>query len=208
MKYLIIIICTMLILMGCNESSNIINPVIENNDTNLSKITEVEYDLIPLPPKSPEWQDSIFTISQVIDGEIGGRMIMDKYYIDANGDSVMMFADLRIPAGAFLGSETITMTVDNEYAFLHFYPEMVFEDTLRLFNSFRNLDLNDYSTGTIDFVFIGEDGTIELIKRNGLQVNIPQGFIRVQNAKLLHFSRYGFIRSPMILPLQEKIIVD
>jgi hypothetical protein len=184
-------------ILGCEETSNIIDPVNTSVSANYNKITDFDYELIPLPPKSPLWIDSIFTISQMIDGNVGGRIIMEKYYIAANGDSINIFADLQIPAGAFTGTENISITVDSEYAAIHFFPSMVFADTLRLFQSFRGLDLSNYSNATLDFVFIDNEGNIELIKKNGCQINIPQGFVRVQNAKLLHFSRYGWVRNPV-----------
>jgi hypothetical protein len=195
MKYLSAIFLVTLVILapGCDINSDLsINNFEGNLHSSFSKVTE--YELIPLPNKSPLWMDSVFTMSKEIDGTIGGRMIMNKYYIAEDGDSVIIKADLRIPAGAFQGTETITMTVDDEHAAIHFYPEMVFEDTLKLFHSFEGLNLENLPTGTIDFVFIRDDGSIELIKKNGIQIVVPQGILRVQNAKLLHFSRYGWIR--------------
>jgi hypothetical protein len=174
-------------LIGCEDTSNIIDPIGTSLSPQYNKITNFDYELIPLPPKSPLWSDSIFTISKMIDGAVGGSIIMEKYYIADNGDSISIFADLRIPAGAFPGTETISMTVDDEFAAIHFLPSMVFEDTLHLFQSFKGLDLINYSSGTLDFVFIDDEGNIELIKKNGVQVNMPQGFVRVQNALILHF---------------------
>jgi len=190
-------------LIGCEDTSNIIDPIGTSLSPQFEKITNFDYELIPLPPRSPLWSDSIFTISKVIDGDIGGRLIMEKYYIAANGDSISIFADLIIPEGTFQGTETISMTVDNEFAAIHFLPSMVFEDTLKLFQSFKGLDLSNYSNATLDFVFIDDEGNIELIKKNGIQVNVPQGFVRVQNAKILHFSRYGWVRkteNPIFCP--------
>ena len=190
-----ILTLTLFVIWGCEDSNDLsVNNYNINYQPSLSKTGN--YELIPLPEKSTLWMDSVFTMSKNIDGSVGGRMIMNKYYITADGDSVIINADLRIPAGAFQGTKTITMTVDDEYASIHFYPSMVFDDTLRLFQSFEGLHLENYSTGTLDFVFIRDDGSIEFIKKNGLQVVVPQGIVRVQNAKLLHFSRYGWIRKP------------
>lgn len=196
MKYIsTILMLTLVLLIGCDTSTDLsVNNYEEISQTSLSKITE--YELIPLPNKSPLWVDSVFTMSKEIDGSVGGRIIMEKYYISEDGDSVIIKADLRVPEGAFLGTKTITMTADDEYASIHFYPSMIFDDTLKLFQSFEGLHLENYPTGTFDFVFIANDGSIELIKRNGLQVIVPQGILRVQNAKLLHFSRYGWVRKP------------
>ena len=191
------------LLLACEEPSNITNPVFNSQPEYKIIATDFDYKLIPLPPKSPLWRDSILTVSQVINGDVGGRIIMEKYYIAESGDSVTIFADLRIPAGSFSDKETISMTVDSKYSVIHFLPSMVFADTLKLFQSFKGLDLSNYTNETLDFVFINKEGNIELIKKNGVQVNILQGFVRVQNAKLLHFSRYGWIRrhdSPTISP--------
>jgi hypothetical protein len=190
-----ILMVTLTLLIGCDNSPDLsVNYSGNTPQASLSKITE--YELIPLPAKSPLWMDSVFTMSKVIDGAVGGRMILEKYYISEDGDSIITKADLRIPEGAFQGTETITMTVDDEYAAVHFYPSMVFDDTLRLFQSFEGLNLEEYPTGTIDFVYLADDGSVELVKKNGLQVVKPQGIVRVQNAKLLHFSRYGWVRKP------------
>lgn len=195
--FIITFLLSTLLLIGCESSSDF-----STDPLNLSKETydqgtisdNSEYILIPLPLRSPLWQDSVLTMSQVIDGTIGGRMIMNKYYISSDGDSICIEADLRIPAGAFPGIETITMTVDSYYAAIHFQPQMVFEDTLRLFQSFKGMNLTNFNTGTIDFVFISNDGSIELVKKNGVQIVKPQGIVRVMNAKLPHFSRYGWVR--------------
>jgi hypothetical protein len=184
-----------LIIIGCEETSNLLDPPFETTSDRLNKcLTGVDYELIPLPEKSALWEDSIFTVSQEIDGSVGGRIILDKYYIDEEGDSVLMKADLRIPAGAFKDKKTITLTVDKKYAQVHFYPSMVFIDTLKLCQSFEGVDLENYQTGTIDFVYIKDDGSIELVKKNGVQIIVPIGIVRVLNAKLLHFSRYGWVR--------------
>ena len=185
---LIPLLPVIVVAIGCDTSTDLtVNPAENNSNTQV-------FELIPLPKKSALWMDSVFTISQVIDGSVGGRIIMANYYISETGDSVEFELDLRIPAGAFQGSETITLTVDSDSAAVNFYPEMVFADTLQLFQSFEGLNLENIQTGTIDYVFIRDDGSIELIKKNGTQIVVPQGIVRVQNAKLLHFSRYGWIR--------------
>ncbi|MBT8378915.1 MAG: hypothetical protein KJN64_06780 [Ignavibacteria bacterium] len=190
------IILILVFTLGCEDTSNIVNPVVNTNIESSYKVTDFDYELIPLPPKSALWSDSILTVSQTIDGSVGGRIIMDKYYIAASGDSVILEADLIIEPGSFQGIETITMTIDDEFAAIHFFPEMYFQDTLKLTQRFKGLDLANFEKGKLDFVFIHEDGTIELIQREGLKINKKNGSVKVNNARLLHFSRYGWIRSP------------
>jgi hypothetical protein len=192
-SFLSILLATVVLLFGCESSPDLSVNISDNNtQESLSKL--IDYELIPLPAKSPEWIDSVFTMSKEIDGSVGGQMIMEKYFISEYGDSIIIEADLRIPAGAFEGTEIITMTVDDDYAYMHFYPEMIFEDTLKFTHKFQGLNLDEYPTGTIDFVFIANDGSIEILKKNGVQVIVPQGLVRVLNAKLTHFSRYGWVR--------------
>ncbi len=178
-------------ILGCDSSPNLSVNSTENNSTGTTT-----FEKIKLPSPSALWKDSLITMSQTIDGSVGGRLILDKYYMSDNGDSIMVKVDLRIPAGAFQGIKIITITVDQTDAAVHFYPAMVFDNTLRLFQSFEGLNLDGYATGTIDFVYIRDDGSMELIKKNGTQIILPQGIMRVQNAKLNHFSRYGWVRSP------------
>jgi hypothetical protein len=194
MKYLTTIIFALFILISCNDSSNITDPILNTTSQTLSKDGLNQYELIPLPPKSPAWEDSIFTVSKVINGNVGGVIQMSRYYITASGSPCYIYIYLSIPKNAFTGTKNITMTLDDEFAAVHFYPEMVFAKELRLFQSFEGLQLENLPTGTIDFVFIHDDGSIELIKKNGIQIVVPQGIVRFQNAKLLHFSRYGWIR--------------
>jgi hypothetical protein len=184
-------------ILGCEDTSNIVDPINTSRSANYNKITDFAYELIPLPPKSPLWVDSIFTISQEINGDVGGRMIMEKYYISLEGDSVIIEVDLKIPVGAFQGTKTIKMTIDDNFAIIHFYPAMVFQDTLKLTQRFEGLDLTNFVKGKLNFVFLHDDGSIEIIQSDGLKINKDRGIVKVNNARLLHFSRYGWIRNPV-----------
>ena len=204
---LAVLFFTLFVIWGCENSNDLsVNNFEPDYNSSLSRMGN--YEIIPLPNKSQLWMDSVFTMSKEIDGSVGGRMIMEKYYISDEDDSVVMKSDLRIPAGAFQGTKTITMTVDNENSCIHFSPSMIFDDTLRLFQSFEGLHLENYQTGTIDFVFIDDNGSIELIKNNGIQVVVPQGIVRIQNAKLVHFSRYGWVRKTFLPIEYSDIEVD
>ena len=193
MKIITIILLGIIFLAGCDNSPDeIVNASVIN-----SQITDLEIsenDLLPLPKRSALWMDSLFTMSSEIDGTVGGRMILEKYYISEDGDSISIKADLTIPEGAYQGVITITMTVDDHVAFVHFYPEMVFEKELKFSQSFKGLNLENYESGKIDFCYLAPDGTIELIKKDGVEIKIKDGQVKVSKAKLPHFSRYGWIR--------------
>jgi len=190
---LTVLMATIVLLIGCDTSTDLtVNPAENNSDTQVSD--SMDYELMPLPKKSALWMDSVYTFSQVIDGSVGGRMILENYYISDDGDSVSFKGDLTIPKGAFQGVKTIIMSVDNNYAFIHFYPEMLFEKELKFSQSFKGLNLENYESGKIDFCFLGADGTIEIIKRDGVEIKLREGEVKVSKAKLHHFSKYGWVR--------------
>jgi hypothetical protein len=190
----IFLILTSLILISCESS---VEPLFPNDDsgiTNLKKLDSFNYSPIELPQRSPLYKDSVYSVSAEVDGSVGGRIDYENYYVSEDGDSISFYIDLFIPPMAFEGIRTITATFDSVYAAIHFTPSMEFDSALHLFQGFKGLDLSDYQTGTFDFVYTRDDGTTELISKTGTQVIVPQGLVRVMNAQLEHFSRYGWVR--------------
>jgi hypothetical protein len=53
----------------------------------------------------------------------GGNVTLFKYYITESGWLFYIYAKLDIPEDAFEGTKTITITLDEEFATMHFYPE-------------------------------------------------------------------------------------
>ena len=174
----------MILLIGFSDKTDI-PPIIDN-------------ELIQLLTKAIEWKDSVFSVSETINGLLGGTITLDKFYLSDNVQVVTISATLVIPPLAFEGTKTITLTLDSSYAAFHFSPSMTFDMPVRLTQSFSGLDLTNFSTGTIDFVYISDEGLVEILRKNGVQVVLPQGLVRVLNVRLSHFSRYGWARVPQI----------
>jgi hypothetical protein len=206
MKHLLISIFIILIFWGCQDTANITDPIHNANLIQLNKKSyrvDYSYNLIQLPAKSPEWQDSVFTVNKEINGEEGGNITLWKYYITENGWPLFIYATLDIPEGAFQGIQTITMTLDDEFATVHFFPDsqgkwdkpfilnQYFQgiDLIGLFDKYMNLRVED-----MDFVYICENGEIEVVRKSGFSFNSQLGLIKVVDASLEHFSRYGWIR--------------
>jgi hypothetical protein len=50
-------------------------------------------------------------------------------------------------------------------------------------------------SGRTDFVYMSDNNlTFEVVKTDGLSINLENNTAEVKGAKLEHFSRYGFIR--------------
>ena len=46
----------------------------------------------------------------------------------------------------------------------------------------------------VDFVYMADDGSIQLIEKDECKINWGRQELKVKKAYLPHFSRYGFIR--------------
>jgi len=137
------------------------------------------------------------SLSKIVDGVIGDEIILTKTFNDIAGNEINVYARLRILDNSFPGTVAITIIPNVEDLSVQFFPEMTFNRDVRLDLVFTGIDLEKFgytTTGTYDFAFFADSGDIELIESDISQVNIPQNKISVQNAKLNHFSRYGWIR--------------
>jgi hypothetical protein len=135
--------------------------------------------------------------AKIIDGEIGDELILNETFNDIAGNEINVYAHLRILENSFPGTVTITMIPNVEDLSIQLFPEMTFNRSVRLDLSFSGINLEEFgytTTGTYDFAHFANNGDTELIESDISQVNIPQNKISVQNAKLNHFSRYGWIR--------------
>ncbi|UCH66355.1 MAG: hypothetical protein JSW63_04295 [Ignavibacterium sp.] len=76
---------------------------------------------------------------------------------------------------------------------MKFGPLMQFEEDVTLDLVFTGLDLTSIDPNGIDFVYVNEDGSVEQIEYEDINVNVSTGRIEVEEAELSHFSRYGFV---------------
>ena len=174
-----------LFLFGCAEIP--VSP--EQTDNHRS------YQLIKLPKKSDLAVETSFSVTETINGEVGGIIWLNESYIAADGHTVSIDIKLKVPHNAFTGNADFTITADDEYAAIEFLPDMVFDIPLELNVTFLGLDLAalNLTNGDYDFVFIDDDGNMKVIGYNAIHVNEDQGKLWVTNADIPHFSRYGFV---------------
>jgi hypothetical protein len=89
------------------------------------------------------------------------------------------------------------MRLDLNDASAEFFPEMAFDREVRYDLWFQGIDLKELGyneSGDVEFAYFAENGDVELIERTVSQVELSQSKISVHNAKLYHFSRYGWVR--------------
>ena len=173
-----------LILLGCADTP--VSPVVKNDHS---------YQLIKLPKKSDLSVETIFSVTEEINGETGGIVWLNESYIAEDGHTVYIDVKLNVKHESFPGVVNFTITVDDEYASVLFSPEMVFNKPVELDLKFEGLDLDslNLTTGDYNFAFIDDNGNIEIIAFNAIHVNENQGKIWVTKADIPHFSRYTFL---------------
>lgn len=181
----LILLLTAFIAFSCMDSS-VNNQIADEND----------YQLLKLPAKSELSAETEFSVTKNINGDEGGSIILFSTYKNAQGKWVVITAYLYVPAGAFSGSENITLKVDDDFAAVSCSPGMVFNKSLDLSLTFSGINLLEMGINNqnADFAYISNDGSLEYLEYSDLTVNTNWGIISVKNAKLNHFSRFGFIK--------------
>ena len=182
----ITLLLSALFLLSCVDIP--ISPVKNNNHS---------YPLIKLSPKEGVSIETDFSVTKTIDGDKGGMLKIKESYVGEEGQVVKIDVKLKIRKHSYSGDVDITMTVNAVYATIKFTPHMVFNTPVELKASFKGIDLGElYITkGGYDFVFIDDNGNIEMVEHDGVDVKEWKGEIKLhKNAYLNHFSRYAFTR--------------
>ena len=176
-KSLLLLIFVGITFLGCSDNFNN-TPVSPSSELNIFK-------------------ESRFYVSKIIDGYTGGWIEWDTSYVNGKGGKIYASVSLKIPKKAFNGTREIIIIPNPEETTIQFFPEMVFNKSLKLDYEIWGFDpepLGYLSSGKYDFAYFDDYGNIELILSKQSKVNIQKSRIKVLNAKLEHFSRYGWIR--------------
>jgi len=197
-----------LLLFGCNdipiqpnepeileeESNEIIEiPTQPAGEHRVTK-TDIIDQLITIPPRAPG--TPTITVTETIDGSIGGDVKFIENYITVDGDTVVVDVHLHVHKNSFSGIVDITVTVDDLYAAVKLTPPMIFDKHVELDLTYMGLDPNQLNlpSGNYEFLYVDDYGNTETVPSHGVKINAEIGEISVKHAKLSHFSRYAFIR--------------
>jgi hypothetical protein len=192
-KYLFVIGLIGLNLFGCSEQPTL-------NAPEDSSIAKAEPDWVSLPAQVSDKGMSVMTFpsfkaGDYIDGEKGGKIKIDEKYEGPNGE-VMVKAEIEFKKGAFEGVKYITMVLSTEFGSATFSPHAIFNEDAIYNAEFKGLDLSGMSeekAKQIKFVYQALDGSYEYIDFSKVEVDVKEGKLKVKDAKLPHFSRYGFV---------------
>lgn len=174
------------LLFGCNPDANVVSPDdLANNNR--------QYKLIELPKQVQGLGvETLLTRTKDINGAIGGYFIEQFDYQSTTG-VVSITSRLYFPTNSFSGTVNISQTFNTETASLEFGPPMVFNVAAKYTLTVSGLDLTGVNPSTLDFVYVAQNGSITGVVYDSITMDTATGTLKVTNARLNHFSRYGFV---------------
>lgn len=197
-KLFTLLAISVIIFFGCQEENSLVQPVASKSIASFSQSSNqtIEWVALPIIKKgsSPTVQTTI-SDSKKINGKEGGEIEVE--YGSKNGPfgEFDMHATLQVPKNAFSGSQVIKMTLDDKTATATFNPHpMSFAKPLKLDLEYQGINLDGVNPAKVYFAYLGDDGTVEIIKCDKLEINKADHSIKVEGAQLNHFSRFGFVR--------------
>lgn len=165
--------------------------------TDLTKISSdsslLQYDFAT---KILDLDDVVHAIKE-IDGTSGGSINLDTTFIDPEGNIISIQAALTIEPNSFTGTKNITIIPDPSSGTISFFPSTAFNTPVKLNLKFSGINLSRLGfdeDDDVDFVYMADDGSIQLIEKDECKINWGRQELKVKKAYLPHFSRYGFIR--------------
>jgi hypothetical protein len=183
-KYLSIIVLLGLFLIGCSEQMSVNTPISTNTN---------EPNWIALPKADGMQINNVSYTSKNIVGEKGGIIPLNFRYKGGPFGAVVIKSSLVFPEQSFLGEQTFTVDINDEKCLAQFGPHFIFNTKLSFNISFSGVDLSGVKPSALKFAYLAEDGSVQYAENDGVTVDYSTGTIEVTNAKIPHFSRYGFI---------------
>lgn len=173
------------LLFGCNPDTNVTSP--DDSLNSPAKLISCQ-----LAMKSGLVIESELTRYKDISGAKGGTFSESFEFQSVNGP-ILINSQLDFPANSFTGNKTISQTFDTETTSLEFGPAMQFSAAVKYTLTVFGLDLTGINPATLDFVYVAQNGTLTGVVHEGITINFATGTLKITNAKLNHFSRYGFV---------------
>jgi hypothetical protein len=184
-KIVLILILLTLVFFGCSQDSEVLSPT--SSQTNSS----IEKQWITLSNDGGLSIEDTFTkTKKKASGDRGWNITFDHTF----SSGVRIMGDLNCPKGAYDGRLTFSFTLRDDVTTIDFNPSpFTFDIPVEYTIVYEGLDLTGINPEDVDFYYIVPDGSLVKADYERLEVNISTGRLFVLDAKLPHFSRYGFV---------------
>jgi hypothetical protein len=184
MKHLIsFLFVTLLLTLGCEQVTDVNSPP--------EQIFNKQ--LINLPTPTGLGVEDLHTEYKDINGSSGGWFSEAFTYQGGINGTVSINSTLHFYANSFTGTKTISQTFDTETAAITFGPSMQFNVPVYYTLTITGVDLTGVNPNTLDFVYIDANGNMFAVQKDYVTMDLGTGLLKVKNARLDHFSRYGFV---------------
>ena len=184
MKHIIsVLLLTLLFLLGCDQITEI----------NAPQERIINKRLISLPESKGlgiESQTYYKSINCNYDDE---EFQKSWSYQTSTGGTVYQFSDLDFYEDAFYGTINISITFNTDGAAMEFGPSMQFQAPVEYTYMITGLDLTGVNPATLEFVYLDANGNMYAVDYDYVTMDASAGMLKVVNAILPHFSRYGFV---------------
>lgn len=190
-RYIYLFALLTLLVVGCSEQSSVLSP---NNNVNTNEPNWISLPSLNEANGMSVMSKPIFQASKEIDGKKGGEIKINEKYKGGLFGEVTVKAELEFLQGTFSGTKYITMILDTEWGYATFSPYSIFDKDAIYNAEFIGLDLSGIDSTNVKFAYLAADGTVEYAVNDGITVDLSTGTLSVKNARIPHFSRYGWIR--------------
>ena len=164
-----------------NEDSPLSTNVVENSGLSILKIGSRANGL-----------KKITSVSKLVSPSNGGMLMLEHSGTTADGTLIEVTVKLDVLPGAVNEDIQISMSLDDQALDLEFGPEgTVFNTPALLTVEAHNLDLSVNSGKIGTYYFNPETVSWELVSSEDVVVMLDDGYLKVVNAHLPHFSRYA-----------------
>lgn len=171
---------------GCSKDNSVVNPGVAGD--------QHKVNLIKIPGSGGLGSEGTNTFTFNVNGWEGAYQTM---YLNFPNSNATVSANYTFPRNVFSGQKTIAITFNNDYASASYSPSpLAFAYPVNANITYSNLNLNGINPSTVKFVYMLPNGGYEPVACDRVDVVLSSGTIKVVNAKLNHFSRYGLIEDP------------
>ena len=190
----ILFVISLLILGACSHDTSILEPVEQSASSVSQNDSEPDWllnNLLINPVLS-----KVHKKKQLILKDKDCEMKLEKKYVDRRGNKVIVKVIMKIKKGTLDQDSEIEMRVDDKTGVLTFTPHQEFKKYAILTVELSGLNPGIVNPDDVRFAYLAENGTYEEVDYNKLEIKIKNGklSIKLKEAKLPHFSRYGFFR--------------
>ena len=188
-KYLSILMFLALLVVGCTDNSNIVSPV--DNTENNSEITS-NPNWITLPQSTETALKKDVAVSKLINGWEESELAINTRYWSRRG-RISIYANAEFQKDSFIGKRYVTMSVNDDFGTTSFSPSGTWLKPVIFNLRITGIDLSNVDPSKVSFVYMAPNGTYHEAQYDSIYINKRWGILQVFNAKLPHFSRWGFI---------------